>query len=554
MTYYEGSQITVEWTVQHGCGLNPRISCNMVLQYMCSTKDADPTVLVRDGTTTDTITDDATGPVAVDGNGDLLFGMHESYEYYQECKRRERNMGLFIADREEEGNLNAGRRSAIFTRQNNNGNRHGYECVEERDYYPYWHPSPWRDVAIMTADESYCKFYKRESQNVQKKGYCVMPADKIDTQENNPITCAAEGGTWTEQPSWGIPAPLCIQSAWSRENHLGSGPGGYVNSVNVTLAKSSHEECIGKDNCNCVLRIRYNISNAQLGENGNRPDAGFIDWTMNAERSPVQNDEIISQDGAAHELALDTTQFGRTFQDRTHVYHVKPRPGGVKGTARIFNINVRGKRGNIVQAYPATEYDFTPTMLNARVGDYIHFQWSGCDTNPAGNAGEGTDQTDRSNVVQISDHAAAHPATDEWIKSHTPMFQSKELRLRMAMLGQTDCLTYEELLAKNNNDNNQVEQDVQNCMKLNSATQYFDAGLIKFNLTGDFAYMSTRNHNFSNRDQKGQLNIVPLLPTWAIAVVSVGAALFVGSAGVAGLMLYAKSHPHSGVANLFTKI
>jgi hypothetical protein len=521
---------------------------------MCSTKDADPTVLVRDGTTTDTITDDATGPVAVDGNGDLLFGMHESYEYYQECKRRERNMGLFIADREEEGNLNAGRRSAIFTRQNNNGNRHGYECVEERDYYPYWHPSPWRDVAIMTAKESYCKFYKRESQNVKKKGYCVMPADKVDTQENNPISCLAEGGTWTEQPSWGIAAPLCIQSAWSRENHLGSGNNGYLNSVNVTLPKKGDEDCIGKDNCNCVLRIRYNISNAQLGENGNRPDAGFIDWTMNAERSPVQNDEIVTQDDAPHELALDTTQFGRTFQDRTHVYHVKPRPGGVKGSARIFNINVKGKRGNIVQAYPSTEYDFTPTMLNARVGDYIHFQWSGCDTNPAGNAGEGTDQTDRTNVVQISDHAAAHPATDAWIKSHTPMFQSKELRLRMAMLGQTDCLTYEELLAKNNNDNNQVEQDVQNCMKLNSATQYFDAGLIKFNLTGDFAYMSTRNHNFSNRDQKGQLNIIPLLPTWAIAVVSIGAALFVGSAGVAGLMLYAKSHPHSGVANLFTKI
>jgi len=215
---------------------------------------------------------------------------------------------------------------------------------------------------------------------------------------------------------------------------------------------------------------------------------------------------------------------------------------------------VRGKRGNIVQAYPATEYDYVPQILNARVGDYIHFQWTGCDTNPAGNAGEGTDQTDRSNVVQIEDMAASHPASDEWISKHTPMFQSKELRLRMAMLGQTDCLSYEELLAKNNNNENAVEQDVQNCMKLNAASQYYDAGLIKFNLTGDFHFMSTRNHNFSNRDQKGQLNIVPLLPTWAIAVVSVGAALFVGSAGVAGLMLYAKSHPHSGVANLFTKI
>jgi hypothetical protein len=275
---------------------------------------------------------------------------------------------------------------------------------------------------------------------------------------------------------------------------------------------------------------------------------------MNAANSPVTQDPLVPQDGQIHQLAMDTTQFGRAFQDRSHTYHLRPRPSGVTSAARIFNINVRGKRGNIVQAFPATEYDFTPTILNARVGDYIHFQWTGCDTNPAGNAGEGTDQTDRSNVVQTYSLANSKPADDNWIAHHTPLFQSKALRLRMAMLGQTDCLSYEELLAKNNNDQNAVKEDVQNCMKLNAAEPYFDGGLTKMNLTGSFSYMSTRNHAFSNRDQKGLLNINPLLPPWAIALVSVGAALFVGSAGVAGLMLYAKSHPHSGVANLFTKL
>jgi hypothetical protein len=530
----------------------------MIIQYMCSKSDADPTVLVRDGATTNTITDDANGAVARDGNGDLEFGMHENWAYYTACETRDRNMGLFIADREEEGGLDQGRRAAIFTRQNNNGNRHGYECPEERDYYPYWHPTPWRDLAILAESEKYCDFYRKESQNVRGKNWC-SDANGKPVQENNEVACKQQqGNIWQKDKSFGIPAPDCIQAPWSRDNHLGAGTTGFANSYNVTIPRKGWEDCIGnkKDgNCNCVLRLRYNISTGDTGPNSNRPDKGFIDWTMNGGASPVTEDPILNQTGLPMQLAMNTNQFGRTFQDRSHVFHIKPRPSGVASTEKIYNLNVRGKRGNIVETYPATEYDFVPEHLYVTVGNYIHFQWTGCDTNPAGNAGEGTDGTDRSNIVQIENLDKSHPATDSWLSKHTPMFESKWLRQHMAMLDQTGCLTYQQLLARNNNNEDDAKQDRLNCMKLNAApTPYFDGGLIKMNKTGTFYYMSSRNNNFSNRGQKAILTVSPLLPTWAVGVVVCGAVLFLGSAGVAGAMLYAKSHPHSGVANLFTKI
>lgn len=48
------------------------------------------------------------------------------------------------------------------------------------------------------------------------------------------------------------------------------------------------------------------------------------------------------------ELAVNTAQYGRTFQDRSHVYALRRRPGSLSGV-QIHNINVKGKRGNIVQ-------------------------------------------------------------------------------------------------------------------------------------------------------------------------------------------------------------
>jgi len=552
MSFYEGSYLAIEWTNQHGCG-NPKLYCNIVLQYMCGASTDPDSVRVRDGTTTTTIPNDEATYNEKNANGEFVYGMHESFEYYQQCTTRDRNKGLWISDREEEGNLDDGRRAAIFTRQNNNGNRHGFECAEERDYWPYWHASPWVDIAVLTETTDYCDFYETTSFNVKERHHCET-ADGDYAQQNNEVECNSEGNTWVEDPSHDVSEPVCVKTDFARDNFLGNGVDGHSNTWNWTMPTSDEVDCVADDNCECVFRLRYNISTVD-GIN-NSPDAqdNFTDSTSNAAASPVTQDPVVLVQGDELELAIDTSQFGRTFEDRSYVFGLRPRPDGVGADQRIWNLNVRGKRGNIVETYPATEYDFAPTNLNVRLNDYIHFQWTGCDTNPNGNAGEGQDGTDRSNIVQMESPAKSHPATDKWLEENTPLFDTKALRQRFSYLGQTDCPTYEELLAQNDGNENDADQDVENCFKLNAAPAYFDGGLVQMNHTGQFYYMSTRNNNFSNRDQKGSILVEAVLPTWAIVVVAVGGALFVASLGTAGAMFYARSHPHSGVANVFNKM
>jgi plastocyanin len=474
MYYYAGSVLSLEWYNQHSCGPNGKVRCNIVWQYAC-----DDTF--KDGTSEDptgdnggnTCTDEVTA--GNENNNDV--GRHESLNYFTACNTRDRNAGLFNAA-EAVSNANG----AQATRQNAGGGTSGFECQEERDYYPYWHPTPFRDIAVLTTNATErCDYYRAQSENVLGKHLCTSP------QFNNQAACLTGGGTWDQQDDHGLRAPDCDDALWSRDNTLGGGIDGYLNSYNWTVPLDVNDVCF--------VRIRYNISTAD-----------YDDWNTysgsNGANSPVQDDPVILFSDMPIKLAIDTNQFGRTFEDRSYVFEI--RTPVLQGLAtNIYNINVRGKRGNIAQVRNCVEYDFTPQRLHAAIGDYIHFQWTGSNHNPAGNAGEGRNRWDRSNVMQMinNDLAASYPEPHET----QSMFRNADTAYLAAFIGQTNCADYTAVETGAVND-----QDTTNCAKLNgNPTGYFDLGLLRLNRTGTYNYMSSRNNNFSNRGQKASLLIRP---------------------------------------------
>lgn len=562
------SFLTFEWTNQHGSGgndINPhKMNTDVVLQYMCQLvpgqdKPDGDVDTIRNGINTNTPKFTATNKKDAEklseyksrkkANMDKTRGLHESWEWYDKCRRRERNGGLFTADQKLAG------KESIYTRQNPTGTRRGYECPEERDYYPYWHPTEWKDIAVLTSDPSWCEYYKKHSFNVEPKGECVeyYPAlndtvRKHWSRYNNEKDCTENRGKWMmftnylektkdsalqyNNPDecknagfvWGIPhgfekpeclvkldPPYCGQAPWTRDNHLGNTPDGVAPNFTWTIPhfRSGHAQL-------CVFRIRYNISTSD-----------YDGWNTNA----TYNNKLIQQNPAVDigatsplKLALNTAQYGRTFQDRSHIIQLSSRiTEGVPLDKNIYNLNIRGKRGNIVQVYPAVEYDFVPSKLNIRKEtDVVHIQWTGSNSHnnnspagdgQAGDAGEGKSGSDRNNIVEISNSLDNYPlpfekskmfqgATAVWSSLKLKDPKPEDIAVSLASAGYYTCLRSKTCPAESV-ETKKAKMD----SLLNNAPASFGGIMLKFSNKGCFFYMCSRNNNFSNRSQKGVLCI-----------------------------------------------
>lgn len=552
-----------------------------------------------------------TNTISQNTKDDTEFGQHESFELYNElCVNTERNNGLFTADQ----TLN--QQDARATRQNPNGNRNGFECAEERDYYPYWNPTPWRDLGVLTSNAEWCDYLTSDSENNVDRYMC------INSNENNaPINaqeCQASGGQWVNTGNFGLDSPVCHVHSASRQNHLGNsdplpnemaqldtkdlGGGtastfvfempsvGTHNGAHVPNLQSndnpyanSATSCANADECLCVLRVRYNISTADYNSVGAYTGASsFTDSAINCQgvqqgqqnnvddaatgqnanencyntlengNRPLYNRPYVqafNSDEAKLSIALNTDQSGRTFQDRTHVFKIAKRPSGVANTASIWNVNTRGRRGNIVQSYPAVEYGFYPSEITVAQGDMIHFQFHGSDFNAARNPnnGEGWQYSDRSNLVQMESMNYQFPM--DWSTGSNQFFKSYDQAVQFALLDskqnlQAENEDCEEFEAGDDNENN----DPTNCGKLNyaSATWQPSANTDGSGATGLFSvdhdrekyyFVSTRNNNFSNRSQKFMVQVTGL-KEWEIAVISISVVMAV-LAPIGGFLFWA---------------
>ena len=89
MKYYTESYVDIRFTTQHACGVQNQ--CEIIIQYACNMRNGEPSNS-NGNTCTNTMLDNE------NNINNTIYGYHESYYSYKQCKNRQRNINLYTGD------------------------------------------------------------------------------------------------------------------------------------------------------------------------------------------------------------------------------------------------------------------------------------------------------------------------------------------------------------------------------------------------------------------------------------------------------------------------